>query len=350
MVHFFALMLWGAGGLALLAGMPELGIAIFVVIVVNGLFAFAQESRAERAAARLQDLLPRRAVVVRDGARREIDAAELVVGDLVVLAPGDRVSADLVVGAATRSPSTRRRSRARASRPGSTEVTRSRRGRSSSRATVRPRWWRPAARRGSRRSPVSPEPSHDRAVRSRRSSTAWCAPSPRSAVGVGGTFLAISLLIGTSLHDGFLFAIGVTVALVPEGLLPTVTLSLAVGAQRMAERHALVRRLEAVETLGSTTVICTDKTGTLTQNQMTVLDVWTPDGPVALAGTGYEPSARVTGTAAAVAAARRVARPRVSSSRPDGPSRTTERGSRVAIRWRLRSTPWRAASAWDPSP
>ena len=92
------------------------------------------------------------------------------------------------------------------------------------------------------------------------------------------------------LTDGFLFAIGVTVALVPEGLLPTVTLSLAVGAQRMAARNALVRRLESVETLGSTTFICTDKTGTLTRNQMAVVDVWTPTGTATIEGQGYEPT------------------------------------------------------------
>ena len=75
---------------------------------------------------------------------------------------------------------------------------------------------------------------------------------------------------------GFLFAIGVTVALVTEGLLPTVTLSLAIDAQKMAKRNALVRRLEAVETLGSTTFTCTDKSGTLTRNQMSVTAVWAP--------------------------------------------------------------------------
>ncbi|MGZ4727230.1 MAG: P-type ATPase, partial [Acidimicrobiales bacterium] len=95
MTHFFALMLWVAGVLALVAGMPQLGVAIFVVVVVNGLFSFIQESRAEHAAERLRDLLPRRATVVRDAQPRDIDAGELVVGDLVLLAAGDRVSADV---------------------------------------------------------------------------------------------------------------------------------------------------------------------------------------------------------------------------------------------------------------
>ncbi|HET6967754.1 MAG TPA: cation-transporting P-type ATPase, partial [Ornithinibacter sp.] len=102
-------------------------------------------------------------------------------------------------------------------------------------------------------------------------------------------------------------AIGVTVALVPEGLLPTVTLSLSRAAQRMAERHALVRRLESVETLGATTFICTDKTGTLTRNEMAVVEVWTPVGEVHVHGQGLEPSADVVGTATAVAAAAAVA-------------------------------------------
>jgi magnesium-transporting ATPase (P-type) len=97
LVHFFAIMLWIAGALAFVAGMPALGVAIFVVVVVNATFAFAQEYRAERAAALLRDLLPRRATVIRDGRREEIDAAELVDGDIVVLAPGDRISADMHV-------------------------------------------------------------------------------------------------------------------------------------------------------------------------------------------------------------------------------------------------------------
>jgi magnesium-transporting ATPase (P-type) len=113
------------------------------------------------------------------------------------------------------------------------------------------------------------------------------------ALGVGGLFLLISLLVGNPLQDGFVFAIGVTVALVPEALLPTVTLSLAWGAEQMAKRQILVRNLEAVETLGSTTFICTDKTGTLTRNQMTVVEAWTPAGAVTVDGPGYDPEARL---------------------------------------------------------
>ena len=93
--HFFAIMLWGAAGLAFLAGMPQLAVAIVVIVVLNGLFAFAQEHRAERAAERLRDLLPRVATVIRDGRPHEIDARDLVVGDLVLLEAGDRISADL---------------------------------------------------------------------------------------------------------------------------------------------------------------------------------------------------------------------------------------------------------------
>jgi magnesium-transporting ATPase (P-type) len=113
------------------------------------------------------------------------------------------------------------------------------------------------------------------------------------AVGVGGGFFLLAWSLGHPIDEGFVFAIGVTVALVPEALLPTVTLSLAWGAEKMAERQVLVRNLEAVETLGSTTFICTDKTGTLTRNEMTVVEAWTPSGMAIVSGEGYGPDASV---------------------------------------------------------
>jgi magnesium-transporting ATPase (P-type) len=105
-----------------------------------------------------------------------------------------------------------------------------------------------------------------------------------------------SVLLRHSGSEAFVLALGVPVALVPEGLLPTVTLSLARAAQRMAHQQALVRHLEAVETLGATSYVCTDKTGTLTRNEMTVVRVWTPVGEVRVQGAGYSPGGRLVGS------------------------------------------------------
>ena len=124
---------------------------------------------------------------------------------------------------------------------------------------------------------------------------------PSIAVTTGVLLGLAGLGLGLEATQAFLFAVGVTVALVPEGLLPTVTLSLARGAQLMARRNALVRRLDAVETLGATTFICTDKTGTLTRNRMAVVEVWTPQGTVTLRPEGNAPTSSFQGAAAAVA-------------------------------------------------
>lgn len=286
-------MLWVAGALAILAGMPQLGFAIFVVIVLNGLFAFFQEHRAERAGERLGDLLPRRATVVRDGRRESIDAIDLVPDDVVILSAGDRISADMrlatVHGLSIDTSTLTGESVPTIGQPGDAVfagtfavegeaiaiVTAA--GNSTRLAQI-------ARMTAGRRRPQSPLARElDRLVRI----------IAGISVAVGSVFLLIALLVGIRLTDGFLFALGVTVALVPEGLLPTVTLSLAMGAQRMAARGALVRRLDSVETLGSTTFICTDKTGTLTQNEMSVVEVWTPKGQASVEGAGYDPNAKV---------------------------------------------------------
>jgi magnesium-transporting ATPase (P-type) len=293
MVHFFALMLWVASVLAYIAGMPQLSVAIVVVIVLNGLFAFAQEYRAERAAERLRDLLPRRATVIRDGQMLEIDASELVVHDLVWLTAGDHVSADLR-GVECHDLSVDMSMLTGESIPASVESgaplfagTFVVQGEALTVVTATGSATRLAGIAGivrtTRRPPSPLALELDRVVRT----------IAAIAVGVGVSFFMITLLVGASPTSGFLFAVGVTVALVPEGLLPTVTLALALGAQRMAGRHALVRRLESVETLGSTTFICTDKTGTLTRNQMTVVQAWTPTGGAVASEPGYDPVAAV---------------------------------------------------------
>ncbi|MEZ5115885.1 MAG: cation-transporting P-type ATPase [Candidatus Nanopelagicales bacterium] len=312
--HLFAVMLWVAAVLALIAGMPALAVAIVVVILLNGLFSFAEEWRADRSTQRLRDLLPTRVVVRRDGHRLHLDAAGLVVGDDVLLFPGDRVCADLVL-TVTSSLEIDQSMLTGESRPVRPSV-----GESAFAGTfvvdgeaegqvvatgARTRLAEIAAL--TRRSPRPPTPLARRLHQVVRVISVV-------AVSVGAVFFVVALALGAPAHDGFLLAIGVTVALVPEGLLPTVTLSLALGAQRLSQRRALVRHLESVETLGSTTYICTDKTGTLTTNVMSVVAVWTPVGSVRVLGDRYAPLARVEGGADAVCAACAVATSAVACS------------------------------------
>ncbi|EME55344.1 P-type HAD superfamily ATPase [Rhodococcus ruber BKS 20-38] len=303
LTHFFALLLWFASALAFVAGMPELGIAVIVVIVVNGIFAFVQQERAEKAAERLGELLPTTVVVRRDGALRTVDARDLVVGDVVVLTGGDRVPADLtlvVAGRCTFDESTLTGESEPVLREAGAVVfagTFVAEGESEGVVTATGAHTRLAGIAALTTSVRRPPGPLDLEIQRIVRTLAF------GSVGVGAVFFAVSLLVGISWRDAFLFAVGITVALVPEGLLPTVTLSLAMGAQRMAKDNALVRNLEAVETLGATTFVCTDKTGTLTQNRMNVVEAWTPAGSVTVRGEGYAPTGEVTGPEPAVAAA-----------------------------------------------
>ncbi|GAA0262334.1 cation-transporting P-type ATPase [Saccharothrix mutabilis subsp. mutabilis] len=304
-VHFFALMLWVAAGLALVAGMPELSVAIVLVVLLNGGFSFAQEFRADRAAQRLRDLMPSRAAVRRDGVRVVVDAADLVVGDEVLLQGGDRVCADAVVveaaGLAVDESMLTGESVPARPEPGGPLRAGTHVVEGEAVATVTATGARTRLAGIAELTRRADRPTSPLARRLHRVVTVV----GLIAAGVGVAFFGVALLLGLDATKGFLFAVGVTVALVPEGLLPTVTLSLARAAQEMARRNALVRRLESVETLGATTFICTDKTGTLTRNEMSVVRVWTPGGEAVVRGEGYAPDADVTG---ALDAARAVAR------------------------------------------
>ena len=292
--HFFALILWLAAGLAFLAahfepgqGMAELGLAIVGVIVVNGCFSFWQSYRAEQALAALRQLLPQQVQVRRDGRALEVSATELVPGDLVLLAEGVKVPADcrlieswgLRVSLATLTGESKPMVR-------SAEVVAD--------STADPLAARSLVLAGTLivggecSAVVYATGMHTEFGRiAHLAQTAGEVESPLQceirrvsrlvamlALGLGILFFAIGQAIGLPFWVNFMFAIGIIVANVPEGLLPTVTLSLALATQRMAKRNALVRHLPAVETLGSATVILTDKTGTLTQNRMTVRELF----------------------------------------------------------------------------
>ncbi len=303
LTHFFAGMLWAAALLALLAGMASLAGAIVVIVLLNGVFAFLQEHKADRAADELTAMMPSTTRVVRDGQRQDVPVADLVLDDVVLVEAGDRIGADLRVVEAHELtvdesmltgeslPQTRGcgdevfAGTFAVQGDGSGVVVAI--GTSTRLAGI-------AALTDQAKRPRSPL-----AVQLHKLVLVVAA----IAVSVGLLLGVVSLTLGSGVTAALLLGVGVMVALVPEGLLPTVTLSLARGAQRMAKQDALVRRLEAVETLGATTFICTDKTGTLTRNQMAVVEGWTPAGTLTVSGTGYEPSGHVDGEPAVLALA-----------------------------------------------
>ncbi len=301
--HLMALLLWVGGALALVARMPQLALAIWSVNLINGVFSYWQEFRAERAAEALHRLLPRNARVLRGGQELTVPADDLVPGDVLLLAEGDNVSADARVlweadlrvdqSVLTGESEPVAKSASPVIGPETPDL-----GRpdlvfaGTSVATGRARALVVATGMGTAFGSLARLTQDVTLEKSplQRELERVCRTVTLVAVGVGaGIFLLAVQLSGMSTAEGLVFSLGMIVAFVPEGMLPTVTLSLALGVQRMARRKALVKRLSAVETLGCATVICTDKTGTLTQNEMTVRELWWGEAPGLVAGTGYAP-------------------------------------------------------------
>jgi len=312
LTHFMALLLWVAGVLAFISGTPELGWAIWPVIWINAAFSFWQEYQAEQALAALKRVLPVQVKVYRDGSLSTMLARELVSGDVLELEEGDRISADsllvssqsLYVDVLVLTGESLLVSRDAAPVPTEAlqpsevgnlafagSMVAAGRGMAVVYATgMQTEFGQVAHLTASvKREPSTLEVQITKVVQL----------ITVLAVGMGTTvFLLSYLLIGIDVKESFIFGIGITVANVPERLLPTVSLALAIAVQRMAKRNALVRRLSAVETLSATTIICTDKTGTLTKNEMTVCALWIPTGnsdaaPIAVTGVGYSPQGDV---------------------------------------------------------
>jgi calcium-translocating P-type ATPase len=281
-VHPLALLLWGAAALSALTHGLVVAFAIIAVVVLNAAFAFVQERQAERAVEMLGRYLPDRATVVRDGHRASVAASSLVPGDILMLSEGDRISADarLLEGSLEVDTSVLTGESVpvyRSSAEGSIDLpylnatdlvfsgTTCTGG--DARAVVFATGMHTELGRIaslSQRVGIGESPL-EREVRR----VAWIIALV--AVLVGVAFLPLGTFVGgLSLSSATLFAVGLLVSNVPEGLLPTITLALAAGVRSMAANGALVKRLSAVETLGSTTVICCDKTGTLTENRMKV--------------------------------------------------------------------------------
>ena len=287
-VQFFSLILWVAAALAFVAewsdpgqGMAKIGYAIVIVILVSGAFSFWQEYRVERTLTALRQLLPQTAKLLRDGTVVLESAEHVVPGDVVVLEQGDHVPADcrLIEAFDVRADHAAVTGEsvplARDAMPSAAdEPLRSKNTLLAGTSIVS----------GQAKAVVFATGMHSEFGKiARLTQTASKAVSPlrRELARLSWFIALLALLIGLMVFvigwfvdvpfwKDVIFGIGIIVAMVPEGLLPTLTLSLVLATQRMARRNVLIRYLPSVETLGSTTVICTDKTGTLTQNRMSV--------------------------------------------------------------------------------
>jgi Ca2+-transporting ATPase len=308
LTNLFALLLWVAGVLAFIANIPELGFAIIAVIIINAVFSFWQEYKAEKAVEALRQLIPSYSRVFRDGEEIKIMASEIVPGDVILLGEGDRIPADgrlfeafdmRVDNSALTGES---RPIYKISEPlmdgknfiwselpnlvfGGTSVL-----------------------SGTGKAIVIATGMHSEIGKIARLTQVIkeeLSPLQKELVNVTKVITVIAICMGIAFFvlgnyvanlttlQSFIFAIGIIVANVPEGLLPTVSLALAMAVQRMVRRNVVIKRLSSVETLGCTTVICTDKTGTLTTNQVSVVRLWFDNRVFDITGAGYDPRGEI---------------------------------------------------------
>lgn len=301
--------LLGSGSLAIALGKLTDGLVVLAVVVINALIGFLQEYKASRAIEALTGLVPQHATVVREGKSLSVNAAQLVPGDIVQLAAGDLVSADM------RLLATKNLQIDEASLTGESLPVEKGTAAAAGDAVLGDRasmaYSGTLVTAGTATAVIT---STGMATELGRISTllesAADLETPltkklreMSQIITLGIIFITAIILGIGIYralnqgvelalaarETLIFAIALAVGAIPEGLPAVVTIALAIGVQRMAGRNAIIRKLPAVETLGSTTVICSDKTGTLTCNEMTVTAVWTPEVSCQVSGSGYEP-------------------------------------------------------------
>jgi calcium-translocating P-type ATPase len=289
--HPMAILLWLGGIVGWIAQMPQLAIAIWLVNIINGTFSFWQEFQAQKATLALKKLLPSKVRIIRNDIDRDLEAELLVPGDIVLISDGEKIACDLRL-LESDSLELDQSTLTGESRPvkknslptvnnhqnkpnkielpnllfaGTTVI--SGHGRGVAIATgITTEFGRIAHLTQSIEGAQSPLQIEMKRVTQRVTIL---------ALSVGILIFGLAwFFTKTTLAAAFIFAMGMIVAFVPEGMVPTISLSLALAVQRMARQHALVKKLSAVETLGCTNVICSDKTGTITENSMTVLKLW----------------------------------------------------------------------------
>ena len=309
---FLILILLVAALVSVLIGHAADAVTILAVVFLNGCLGFVQEWRAELALEALQGMLAPVSRVIREGEEQDIDARELVPGDLVLLSIGDRVPADLrlveTINLRTDESALTGESlpvtKTAAECPLATGL--------ADRSCMA--WMGAAVANGYGRGLVvatGMQTEFGRIAELTQSVDAESTPLQKRLMTLGkrlgllsiGLSFAVALLgwlLGRPLVEMFLTGVALAVAIVPEALPIVVTTTLALGIRAMVKKNALFRRLQAAETLGSATVICSDKTGTITANEMTVTDIWLPAGAVAATGEGYDPAGHFECTGARI--------------------------------------------------
>ena len=309
--HFkdlFGVLLLFASALSAFSGLWQLSLIILGVVLLNIFFSLFQESRAEKAMQTLRHWMPEYAKVFRDGELRKVLVREIVPGDVIVLEAGDRVPADArlitafdlwtnnvpLTGESEPQPRNAKpaksRDRAYLDSPNlvfmSTSVAKGR-GKAVVLATGMDTQFGKIA---NLTQTIREEPSPLQKEIGNMAKYDFII-----AVVVGSVFFFASLVwLNLDFYSSILFMIGVMVACVPEGLQVTVSSALAINVLKMVKQNVLVKRLSAVQTLGSVTVICTDKTGTITKGEMTVEKLWVEDRVVEVSGVGYSPEGNFT--------------------------------------------------------
>jgi Ca2+-transporting ATPase len=302
-----AILLWAGAIISFIAQMPELGFAIMAVNLINGAFSFWQEYRAGKATDALKKMLPAFVRVIRDGKELKLLAEDLVPGDIMVIAEGDKISADarLIFSSDLQVNQSTLTGESNPVRKIHDPIIREGLSRSELANLI---FTGTSVSSGTGKAVVittAMNTEFGKIAKLTQSMVEEHSPLQKEldkltkqisfiAMAIGVGFFTISILfIHEPFAKSFIFSLGMIVAFIPEGLLPTVTLSLAIAVQRMAKEHALVKKLSAVETLGCTTVICSDKTGTLTQNEMTVSHLWLPTNEFEVTGLGYSPEGEI---------------------------------------------------------
>ncbi|XP_027690948.1 potassium-transporting ATPase alpha chain 2 isoform X2 [Vombatus ursinus] len=279
-----------------------LGVVLALVVIFTGIFAYYQEAKSTNIIASFSKMIPRQALVIRDGEKREIPAEQLVVGDIVEIKGGDQIPADIRI-LASHGCKVDNSSLTGESEPQSRscdfthenpletknigfysttclEGTATGMVINTGDRTIIGRIASLASGVGNEKTPIAIEIEH------------FVHIVAGVAVSIGVIFFIIAVSMKYPVLESVIFLIGIIVANVPEGLLAAVTVSLSLTAKRMAKKNCLVKNLEAVETLGSTSIICSDKTGTLTQNRMTVAHLWF-DNQIYQADTSEDQNAQI---------------------------------------------------------